>query len=228
MIKGLTTVIVIGHHNTPLSAHMTMLCLANITKYTDPEDYELILIEDVPKFPVRDDYHVLKIDKHIVLDKYTNYSTKINIAAKEANGEYLAIVQNDVFLWEGWLKGLRWYFENGLCEAIIPDQFPRSRQYILDSYAMTMEEGLNMGARDACMIMITQEAFKRTGGFNEQLEALQEADFYERMASTGVNQVTTNKVQVSHMTLGTHYQNQEEFWGKVSHDSKLRNGGSDD
>ena len=223
MTKGLTTVIVIGWHETALSAHMTMLCLANITKYTDTEDYELILIEDMPKFQVRDDYHVLKIDKHIILDRRANYSEKINIAAKEANGEYIAIVQNDVFVWEGWLKNLRWYFEQGLCEAIIPDQFPRSRQYILDSYAMSMEEGLNKGARDACLIMIAKEAFEKTGGFDENLEALQEADFYERMVDCGVNQVTTNKVQVSHMTLGTHYQNQEEFWEKVSHDSNVRN-----
>lgn len=223
MIKGLTSVLVIGYHNTPLSAHMTMLCLANITKYTDTKDYELILIEDVPKFPVRDDYHVLKIDKHIILDEYTNYSKKINLAAKEAQGEYLAIVQNDVFVWEGWLKDLRWYLENGYGEAIIPDQFPRSREDILNSYAMTMEEGLNMGARDACLIYITAEAFKKTGGFNPELKIFQEADFYERMSATGVNQITTNKVQVSHMTLGTHYQDMQEFENKIHHDSEIRN-----
>lgn len=222
MVKGLTTVIVVGYHETKLSAHMTMLCLANITKYTDPEDYELILIEDVPKEQVRDDYHVLKIDKHIILDERTTYSKKINLASKEASGEYLAIVQNDVFVWEGWLKNLRYYLETGLGEAIIPDQFPRTRQYILDSYGMTMEEGLNMGARDACLIMITAEAFEKTGGFNEDLQILQEGDFYERMEKSGVAQVTTNKVQVSHMTLGTHYQDWDEFNRKIAHDSEVK------
>jgi len=218
-----TTIIVVGYHETQLSAHLTMLCLANITKYTDPEDYELILIEDVPKYQVRDDYHVLKIDKHIILEERTTYSKKINIAAEQATGEYLAIIQNDVFVWEGWLKGLRYYLENGMGEAIIPDQFPRSREDILNSYKMSMEEGLNKGARDACMIMITAEAFKKTGGFNPDLQILQEADFYERMSAAGVNQITTNKVQVSHMTLGTHYQDMEEFERKLDHDSKIRN-----
>lgn len=227
MIKGLTTVIVIGYHETPLSAHITMLCLSNITKYTDTEDYELILIEDLPKYNVRDDYHVLKIDNHIILDRRATYSEKINIAAEQANGEYLAIVQNDVFVWEGWLKDLRYYLENGLGEAIIPAQFPQSRENILKSYDMTMEEGLNMGARDACMIMITADAFKRTGGFNPDLRILQEADFYERMSVAGVNQITTNKVQISHMTLGTHYQDMEEFERKMNHDSKIRNEGVD-
>lgn len=227
MIKDLTSVIVIGYHNTPLSAHMTMLCLANITKYTDTEDYELILIEDVPKFPVRDDYHVLKIDNHIILDEYTNYSKKINLAVQQAKGEYLAIVQNDVFVWEGWLKNLRYYLENGLAEAVIPSQFPCSRQNILESYKMTLEEGLDRGARDACMIMITKSAFEQTGGFNEDLRIFQEADFYERMHSNRINQITTNKVQVSHMTLGTHYQDMKEFEKKIHHDSLVRNEGID-
>jgi len=227
MTKGLTTVIVIGYHETRLSAHMTMLCLANITKYTDTEDYELILIEDIPVFAVRDDYHVLKIDKHIILDEKTSYSKKINLAAAQANGEYLAIIQNDVFVWEGWLKNLRWYLENGYGEAIIPAQFPCTRQAILDSYAMSLEEGLNQGARDACMIYITAEAFKKTGGFNPDLQILQEADFYDRMSKAGVIQITTNKVQVSHMTLGTHYQDMAEFERKLHHDSEIQNKGVD-
>lgn len=227
MRKGLTSVIVVGYHKTALSAHITMACLANITKYTDTEDYELILIEDVPEFNVRDDYHVLKIDKHIILDKYTNYSTKMNLAAKEAQGEYLCFVQNDVFVWEGWLKGLRYYLENGLGEAIIPSQFPCTRGQMLEAYAESMLGGLNRGARDACMIMITREAFDKTGGFNDDLQAFVEADFYDRMSKVGVNQVTTNKVDITHLTLGTHYQDMDVFDKKVHHDSLIRNEGVD-
>ena len=46
----------------PFQAHMTMAALANIARYTDPDTYELILMSDSEKFPVRDDYKVLKID----------------------------------------------------------------------------------------------------------------------------------------------------------------------
>lgn len=205
---------------------MTMLCLANITKYTDTKDYELILIEDIPKYPVRDDYNVLKIDKHIILSEDTPYTRKINLAAKEANGEYLAIIQNDVFVWEGWLKNLRYYLERGDGECIIPDQFPRTRQYILDSYKMTLNEGLNQGARDACMVFITKNAFDRVEGFNEELRILQEKDFYERLEGHGISTLTTNKVQVSHVTLGTHYQDWGQFNKDVDHDSKIMNGAS--
>jgi GT2 family glycosyltransferase len=223
MKKGLTSVIMPAYVQTPISAHMTMAALSNITKFTDTDDYELILIHDIPKYPIRDDYKVLKIDQEIILDEYTNYSTKMNMAAKKAEGEFLCFIQNDVFVWEGWLKGLRYYLENGMGEAIIPAQFPCTRQQILDSYAMSYEEGLNQGARDACMIMITREAFDRTGGFNDDLQAFVEADYYERMSNARVNQITTNKVQITHMTLGTHYQDMEAFEKKVDHDSRIRN-----
>jgi len=225
MIKGLTSVIVVGYHKTAISAHMTMACLANITKYTDTEDYELILIEDVPEFKVRDDYHVLKIDKHIILKKYTNYSTKMNLAAKKAKGEFIAFVQNDVFVWEGWLKGLRYYLENGLGDAIIPSQFPSTRQHILDTYTQTYEEGLNGGTRDACMIMITREAFDKTGGFDDNLQVFVEKDFYQRMSDAGINQITTSKVDITHITLGTHYQDMDAMDKKMHHDSLIQNNG---
>ena len=82
---GLTSIIVPAYVQTHLSAHITMACLANIIKYTNPQDYELILIHDIPKHKVRDDYKVFEEVgmREIILDTYTNYSTKMNLAAKE-------------------------------------------------------------------------------------------------------------------------------------------------
>lgn len=220
-----TTIIMTAYNQTPVSAHMTMAALANITKYTDPEDYELILIEDIPKFPVRDDYGVLKIDKHIILDEYTNYTVKMNMAAAQAQGDYICFVQNDVFVWEGWLDAFHYYFDNKLSECMIPDQLPRTRAYIKEANAMTMEEGLNNGHKEDCMVFITKDAFRRIGGWNENLRALIQVDFYERCEKAGVTVNSTNKVQVTHITLATHYQDMEEFDKKLHHDSLILNHG---
>lgn len=225
MIKGLTTIIVIGHHETHLSVQMTKTCLGNITKYTDPKDYELIVIEDIPVHKVEDDFHVFKIKEWIELKERTNYSTKINIAAKKARGEYLAIIQNDCFVSPDWLEGLRYYFDNGLAEAMIPEQFAVSYEYMQAANQMTYEEALDGGQRDACMIMITKDAFERTGGFNEDLDIFQEADFYERMAMKEIDQHTTSKVHVTHIGLGTHYQNMDDFEKATYRDSQIRNHG---
>lgn len=221
--RELTSIIVVGYHATPLSAHITMACLANIIRFTDRQDYELILIEDVPQYEVRDDYHIFEPYKHIVLPERTNYAAKMNLAAKNSKGDYLAFIQNDCFVWEGWLTGLRYYLERGLADVIVPDQTPRDRVYIKTAWTLTMEEGLKQGNRDACMLMMTKEAYQKTGGFNEDLEAFVEADFYERCGREAVNIQPTNKVVVTHLTLATHYQNKEEFEKAMNHDSLIRN-----
>lgn len=219
------SIICTAYNQTAVSAHITMACLANITKYTDPEDYELILIEDIPKFPVRDDYGVLKIDNHIVLNEYTNYTVKMNLAAKEAKGKYLCFIQNDVFVWEGWLNAFFYYFDNNLSECMIPDQFPRTRAYIKTARSMTYEQGLGRGHKEDCMYFMTAAVFKRIGGWNEDLRALIQDDFYRRCTEANVRVDSTNKVQVTHITLATHYQDMAEFDKKLHHDTQILNHG---
>lgn len=221
-----TSVIVIAYNQTRLSAHMTMACLANIRKYTAGE-YELILIEDVPKYETRDDYKVLNIDKHIVLDEYTNYTKKMNLAAEAAEGDYLVFIQNDCFVWESWDLVMTYYFDTADAECLIPDQLPRTREYMLSAYDMSLEEGKNAGHKEDCMVMITKDAFKRMGGWNEDLRALVMRDFYERCANAGVEIYGTNKIQVTHITLGTHYQNFDALDKKIHHDSQILNHGVD-
>lgn len=214
-----TSIIVTAYNQTAVSAHITMACLANITKYTDPEDYELILVEDIPKFQTRDDYHVLKIDKHIVFDEYTRYTVKMNRAAEQATGKYICFIQNDVFVWEGWLEAFHYYFDHGLSRCMIPDQFPRDRQYIKAANAMSYEEGLNQGHKEDCMYFLTREAFDKMGGWNEDIMALVQQDFYQRCENAGVRVDSTNKIQVTHITLATHYQDMAEFDRKLAHDT---------
>lgn len=223
MTKGLTTVVVPCYNGSKISAHITMACLANITRFTDVKDYELILIEDCPVENVRDDYKVLKIDSHIVLGERTNYATKMNEATNYANGEFLAFIQNDCFVYEGWLPKLRYYLENKLCDCIVPDQTPRSRAYIKQAQRLPLKEGLGKGNRDACMMMMTRDAYEKSGGFNGGLEAFVEADFYERCGRTGVRIEPTNKVAVTHITLATHYQDMDRFNEAMDHDSIIRN-----
>ena len=225
MTHKLTTIIVPAYVQTHLSAHITMACLANIIRFTDPVEYELILIHDVPQHKVRDDYKVFEEVgmKEIILDKYTNYSEKMNMAAKEAKGDYLAFIQNDCFVWEGWLENLRYYLELDLADAVVPDQTPRSREYINWAKKITMEEGLNTGNRDACMVMITKEGFAKTGGWNGDLQAFAEADFYERCGAAGIRLCPTNKVAITHICLATHYQDMPAFEARMHHDSQIRN-----
>lgn len=198
----LTSIILTSYIQTPFQAHMTMASIANITRYTNVDEYELILMSDSEKFPVRDDYKVLKIDKYIKSNGW-GYTKSMNEGAKLAKGEYLVFMQNDVFVFESWLIDLRDYLEMELAECIIPDQMPRSRDFVLQSYGMNHVEAMNYGSRDAGLLMIRKCAFERTGGWDERQSLLAEKDFYQRMANAGVNQRDTCRVMISHIMAAT-------------------------
>lgn len=221
-----TSIIVTAYIQSQYQAHMTMACLANVTRYTNTDEYELILMSDSEKFPVRDDYHVLKIDKYIKTEG-EGYTAAMNHGAREAKGDILVFLQNDVFVYENWLPALRYYIENNRADCVIPDQCPRSRDFVKESYSMSYEYGMKYGSRDAGLLMITKEAFKKTGGWDEDLSLLAERDFYDRIGKAGVRQVDTCKVMISHIMAGSNlylqYTNPDEYERRMSHDAQKLN-----
>lgn len=217
----LASIIVTAYIQTPFQAHMTMASIANVTRYTDPEDYELILVSSEEKFPVRDDYHVLKIDDYVKTN--CSYTAAMNLGANRAHGDVFVFLQNDVFVWEGWLAKMRWYIEHNLADCVIPDQVPRDRRFVMKSWGMTMEEGMKYGSRDAGCLMITKDAFWKIDGWNEELTLLCEKDFYQRMANAGIRQVDTCKVMITHIMAATNlhrlYENPREYEEMMANDA---------
>lgn len=217
-----TSIIMTAHIQTPMQAHMTMAAIANVTRYTPEDEYEFILMDADNKFPVRDDYHVLKIDNHV----YTKlgYTASMNEGARLAMGDILVFMQNDVFVWEGWLPKLRWYIDNHFADAMFPDQCPRDRKFVEQSYLLDDISAMKFGSRDAGLLMITKEAFAKTGGWNKDLSLLAEKDFYERMGKAGVTYKDTCKVLITHIMAATNLDllntNLEEYNRRMDHDAK--------
>lgn len=212
---------------------MSMLCLDHIRKFTDPP-YQLIVVDPIPKEPIRDDYGTLKLDNppdsiHLKLDKDPGYTAGMNLGAKQTTGDVLVFIQNDVFVHEGWLPGLLQYIEQyNYVECVFPDQVPRDRQYVLDSYKRDPFDPESMeGGRDAGLLMITKAAFERTGGWNEKLGLLCDRDFYDRMNAAGVSWTDTNKTLITHVMAGTNRalldENPEEYNKRMKHDADILN-----
>jgi hypothetical protein len=205
---------------------MTMAAIANVTRYTNVEDYEFILMSNDEKFPVRDDYKVLKIDRY----ERTNglsYTKSMNEGASLAKYDTLVFMQNDVFVWDGWLPNLKFYIESKAADCVIPDQCPRDRAFVEKSYSMTFEEGMKFGSRDAGLLMITKEGFEKAGRWNEDLTILAEKDFYDRMAKNGVNQIDTCKVMITHIMAATNLnrldEKPQEYEAMMKHDAEKLN-----
>lgn len=215
-----------AHVQTPFQAHMTMASLANVTRYTNTDEYELILMSNNEKFPIRDDYKTLKIDQYIKTEDM-EYTKAMNEGAKLAKGDYLVFIQNDVFIWENWLPDLRDYLEMEMCDVIIPDQMPRPRDFVLQSYEMTPAEAMQYGSRDEGLYMMTRKAFDKIGGFNENLGLLHARDFYDRLAKAGLVQRDTCRVMITHIMAATNldllHRDPEAYDKRMKHDADILN-----
>lgn len=219
------SIILTTYIQTPFQAHMTMACIANITRYTNPEDYELIVVSDSEKFPIRDDYHVLKIDRYEKTEG-KSYTQAMNYGASLASGDVLVFLQNDVFVWEGWLGGLLFYINNGY-EVVFPDQCPRSRKDVLYFYSLDFDKAKEFGSRDAGCLMITKDAFERADRWNEGLTLLAEKDFYERLGRARARVTDTCKVMITHIMAATNlnrlHEKPEEYDDMMRKDAQLLN-----
>lgn len=207
MNKRLTSIIMTCYDQSQTARHTSMLAAANITRYTNPDEYELIIIDCCPKYPFRDDYKVLKIDNFIVVNPPDiGYYQAMNLGAKEAKGEYLCFIENDVFVQEGWLENLRFYLEKGTVDAIMPDQIPCTRQQQLSYYKYDSAEALGKGATEQGLMMITREAFDKTGGWDPKMKMVYGwKRFYQQIGENGLHLNNTAKVTISHITGMTYY-----------------------
>ncbi len=206
-------------------AHMTMAAIANITRYTNPEDYELIVMSDSEKFAIRDDQHVFKIDRYIKTENMS-YTQSMNKGAQLAAYDTLVFIQNDVFVWEKWLENMYWYIEHGYGQCVVPDQVPRSRNEVLEIQKKSMQEAM-YGSRDEGCLMITKEAFNKVGGWNEDLTLLCGRDFWARLRNANIIQIDTCKTMITHIMGATNVfrlQNkQEEYDSMMQHDGDILN-----
>lgn len=229
MKKGLTSIILTCKIRNKTECHMTMASIDSVGKYTNPDEYELIVVDPAPiLWEIRDDYKVLKIDKHLKPDPDPDYASCMNLGAKEAQGEYLVFLQNDVFVSEGWLPGLRQYLEHDY-DVVFPDQAPRDRQYILDMYKRDPFDPASLkGSRDAGLIMMTREIFDKVGGWGEGLSILAEKDMYQKLAAVGWRWTDTNKVQITHIMGASNWkQHNDDYAGynqRMDKDAKKLNG----
>ncbi|MFA5013917.1 MAG: glycosyltransferase [Actinomycetota bacterium] len=222
--KPLTSIIILAYDLNQLMRQITALAIESVVKYTDEEDYELILIDTIPvgaeKLTFFDTFKVFLLNKRedrICIKQYLKdmenpgqYGS-YNIGAKLAKGDYLCFMQNDVIVTEGWLSNMKYFLDNKLAGAVQPNQFPKTREYVKWAYNLdssTVEA--TQGARDAGMIMMTRETFEKIGGWNEKIKMFfGEKDIYERLAKNGLSVVGATKAMVLHVNSATYYIRQD-------------------
>ena len=196
------SIIVVDYDVNRLQRQITSACLGNIQKYTDPEDYELILIDQWKDKENRldsldDKHNAIKIDKYVSMPNIGS-SAAFNLGAKKSVGEYLVFMHNDVFVWEGWLRTLLGEIEGKEDVVIMPHQGHTTREQILQFHK---EPGA--GNDDAGLIMMSRKTFNKTGGWDERFKAIyQDVPFRSRFPK---GFICTNKCLITHIGCGTVY-----------------------
>ena len=205
-------------------AQMSMSTLANIRQYTDPKDYELIVIDNEPKSAIKDDYGALKLgsDGHYIInEKDKGYPAAMNQGAKLATGQYLLFMENDIFVWENWLPRLRYYLEHNLTDTIGPDQVPHTRKEVLKYRRMSYEKAMTPGIQEQGMIMMKRSKFETTGGWDEKYwKFFGWPPFITKITRMGFRVNNTKKVLITHVCGTTVYDEYSKNNAKFNKDMK--------
>jgi glycosyltransferase involved in cell wall biosynthesis len=154
-----------------------MAVSATITYYTNPDEYEFIVVDSDPmkkyvfkyKPPILVGKAPIEIDKFLELIPDPGYYAAMNIGAKQVTGKYLCFIENDVFVTQDWLPNLRWYLENNIFDAIFPHQSPDTYKNMVKYCQMDFKEAINPGCEEQGLVLITREAFDKIGGWDKNL-----------------------------------------------------------
>jgi len=203
-----------------------MATINSIRIYTDPKDYELIVMqtgmdlwdghETLGLKDIKDDTIYIKRP----LEQDQGNSADMNEGAKLAHGEYLVFIENDVILHENWLPNMLYYLEHDLADVVVPTQYRATWETMKEWKDKSMEEGIENGLQDAGMLMIRKDKFEQAGGWNEKIKQIYMwKAFVNRLNKIGARIITTQKVFMSHITGISYwwqYMFDSEHYGEVT------------
>jgi len=163
-----TSIIVVACDFQSTQRRVTKACLGCISKWTDREDYELILVDQKPCMEIESRYHKIDIDKHLIVDDIGG-AQAFNLGAKESNPEYkyICFLHNDVMVIDNWLPMMLEPLSRGFTQTM-PIQGMLTREEV----KLLQQQEDPGGYDDAGMICMTKEEFAKTGGWDERFPNL--------------------------------------------------------
>lgn len=213
--------VILNAYDTDMAQrHMTMACLAAIRKFTDGE-YEIIVIDNEPIAPIRDEYGVLAPYTYVVVDPKETVYASYNRGAALATSENLFFIQSDVFVHERTLNKLVSYLQN--FEMVFPQQVPISRGDVQKIYGLSDGELAEVGQRDAGLLGIRRGAFERAGKWDPRFRnLLGEAAFYTACDNAGVGWVDRTNAFITHIMAGNNLRKPKDLYNEeMAYDAKL-------
>ena len=171
-----TSIIVVTYDFNKTLRRVTKACLGAIAKFTNREDYELILIDQKPCEKIKSRYHKIDIDKHIITEDI-GASQAFNLGAKESNPEYkyVCFLHNDFIVNDNWLPAMIEPLNNGFTSTM-PHQGVTTREDVERFRGDPNAQGND----DAGMVCMTKETFAKTGGWDENFPNIYQELYFRK------------------------------------------------
>jgi GT2 family glycosyltransferase len=215
-----TSIIVTSWNKTQFMAACGGACITSIRAFTDPKDYELIVIETGIR--LWDGHGTLGLKDNAVyiqktMEQDQGNSADMNEGAKHATGELLCFVENDVIFHEDWLPNMVYYFEHNLVDVLLPYQYGMTWDYVQKYKNMPHEKAINAGMEEAGVLMIRKSLFDSVGGWNEKFKKIYMWKAFQQKLNA-LRMFTTYKVPITHIggvSYWWHYINDGEGYNKA-------------
>jgi len=172
---------------------MTVDFLNNLSM-TLPADIEVILVNAGSK-----NIEHPMITKRIDLPVNVSFSNSMNAGIKEATGDYVCVIGNDVFPEKGWLKKLLLTAKN--TGAFVTS--PINDKTELKNYKLKKIEGTTFYAEffPAVCWLLSRECINKVGLFDEsyRIGTYEDNDYLKRVEQEGGKLVVNTSIVVGHL-----------------------------
>lgn len=203
--------------------HMTQQCIANIRKWTDPDEhpYELIIVDNEPTMDFYHEYGVYEPWTLIKVDPKESVYASYNRGAAAAQGDILMFIQNDVFVHDRTINKLAIYLEEW--DVAFPQQYPITREDVVGIQKVKDGGVTEVGQRDAGLLAITAEAFKKSGGWDARYNnLLGEKAFFARLDKNHLSWTDRTNAFITHIMAGNNLRKDPAVYNaEMEHDSNL-------
>jgi len=180
----------------------TVECLHHIEKYTPPSTYELIIIDN-GSLDGAGDYARMHADKYLRNKYNRGCAVAWNQAINLAEGDYVAVVNSDLYVYHHWLDDLKECLAQPDVAFAFPSLLrpPYTEQHARELRDEWTAKNYFSGEAMGCLFMTRRATFDTVGLFDEQYRfgMFEDADMWRRIQSAGLRLMSTRKCWVHHV-----------------------------
>lgn len=219
-VKGLTSIIIPVVWNSYQTFHVTGDCIGSIREHTDKAKtpYEIILVINGKQgMMAQKDYKLTYADKVIENEENKGYAAAVNQGIRMSSGEYIAIINNDVTVYDHWLEDLQNALQFDLSLVMATPMygmpFARAKEANeLRERSIQSTESPYSEFNDFSCVLTRKSLFEQIGVFDEQFFMYcEDLDLLKRMKEAGLPYASTKRVNTHHIISMTDIENKAEI-----------------